>query len=297
MYKEVAVDPACLADDACFFALREQFGFEKGRYLIADSQCWLRDAMKAVKDAQERNDLKPVRAKTIKEWLNKSRKQTAANERQILLANDRVQSSPFPTWNHWLLGQQAIRTFDVCVGPTANPPLLYDFTQLSGLAEWAVSPGYSVDRNAAAIVSVLEPLLRISKDILLVDNYFNLGVNPVLAEFLRVANRAGGRRVTIVTGCDCASPAKVWANEYQHLVGPGFSCEWLKVPDRYFHDRYLITDTGAVKAGHGFSEGVSNGTASARLNLGYCGFDESQSVKQDIKNLIADGRATQIWSC
>lgn len=89
MYKEVAVDPACMADSACFFALREQFGFEKGRYLVADRQHWLKDAMVAVKAAQSSNELKPVMAQTIKSWLNKARGKVELKDRQILLPSSR----------------------------------------------------------------------------------------------------------------------------------------------------------------------------------------------------------------
>ncbi len=296
MYKEVAVDPACIADEACFFALREQFGFEKGRYLIADSRRWLKDAMLAVKAAQSRNELKPIRAQTIKSWLNKAGRRVTAKERQLLLPRDRVLVPVVDVWNDWWLGQKTIRDFDVSVLTVTNPPQGYDFTQLSYLPNWQVSPSNSVNRTAVDIVSAIEPLLRIGKEILLVDNYFNLGANVVLVELLKKAVHAGFTRLTIVTTCDCASPERVWNNQYQSLVPADFRCEWLKVPDRYFHDRYLITETGAVKAGHGFSANTLTGTAAAKVNLGYCAYDEAHGVKQEVEALVDDGRASMIWS-
>ena len=295
MYKEVAVDPACLADDACFFALREQFGFEKGRYLIADSSQWLKAAMEAVKAAQAREELKPVKAKTIKQWLNKSRKPTAA-EKQLLLANDRAGVSTTSDWNQWWSLQQGIRSFDVSVATQSNPPNAYEFFELSSLADWSVSPTYTVDRTPEGIVWALTPLLYISKDILLVDNYLNLASNLVLAELTKAAALAGCHQLTIATACHCASAQTVWEREYQPLVSADFKCEWLQVPDYYFHDRYLISDTGAIKAGHGFSARVPQGTAADKLSLSYCGFDEAQSVKQQVQSLVSDGRARVIWS-
>jgi hypothetical protein len=296
MYKEVAVDPACIADDSCFFALREQFGFEKGRYLIADTRRWLQDAMAAVKEAQKRNELKPVKAQTIKAWLNRASKKVEVKDRQILLPSNRQVSSEIATWNDWWSGQQAIRSFDVSVAPSSYPPQFYEFTELSTLDSWKVSPSYSVDRTATAIVAAIEPLLKISKQILLVDNYFNLGSNAVLAELIRAAVKAGCTQLTIVTGCDCASPDMVWAHEYQSLASDDFQCKWLKVPDRFFHDRYLITDTGAITAGHGFSVATQQGTAADKVNLSYCSFDEANTVKQQVQDLEAEGRASVIWS-
>lgn len=296
MYKEVAVDPACIADDSCFFALREQFGFEKGRYLIADTRRWLQDAMAAVKEAQKRNELKPVKAQTIKAWLNRANKKVEVKDRQILLPANRQISSEIATWNDWWSGQQAIRRFDVSVAPSSYPPQFHEFTELSTLDSWKVSPSYSVDRTATAIVAAIEPLLRISKEVMLVDNFFNLGSNAVLAELIRAAVQAGCTQLTIVTGCDCVSPDRVWAHEYQSLASDDFQCKWLKVPDRFFHDRYLITDTGAITAGHGFSAGLQKGTAADKLNLYYCSYEKSQEVKQDVIKLETDGRASVIWS-
>lgn len=297
MYKEIAVEPACIADAECFFALRDKFGFEKGRYLIADSAAWLKAAMAAVKVAQDNDELKPVRAKTIKEWLNRLRKQKKGNERQLLLTNDRLLDGVNDNWNEWWAEQKAIRAFDVSIMAQSNSPHAYDFSELEDLADWQVSPSYFVGRTADEIISFLKPLLQISKDILLVDNFFNLASNPVLVELIRVFSGMGGRHLTVVTTCDCASSERVWEREYQHLVTEAFHCDWIKVPDRYFHDRYLISDTGAIKAGHGFSIGVEQGIAADKLSLSYCSYEEASSVRRQVNELVDDGRANKIWSC
>lgn len=296
MYKEVAVDPACMADDVCFFALREQFGFEKGRYIIADGGRWVSAAMAAVKDAQAKNQLKPVRAQTIKNWLNKVGRCCSPKDRKLLLPRYRVITAEKSSWNIWWLGQQETRCFDVSILPSSNPPQAYDFTQLSSVPDWQVSPSYSVDRTAKSIVTALEPLIRISKEIWLVDNYFNLGSNKILVELVRTASNLKCSRLRIVTSCDCASPEKLWKQEYERLVSNSFKCEWVKVPNNYFHDRYLIADTGAVKAGHGFAEGGLKGTAADKVSLSYCAFDESQEVKQHVQHLLDEKQAIIIWS-
>lgn len=297
MYKEIAVEPACIADSECFFALRDQFGFEKGRYLIADRFAWLKAAMEAVKAAQARDELRPVRARTIKEWLNKLSKQKKNNERQLILTNDRLLGGDDKSWNEWWTEQNAMRAFDVSVMSQSNSPYAYDFTELSSLPNWKISPSYFVERTAEEIVSFLKPLLRMSKDLLLVDNFFNLASNPVLVALIRALSETGGKHLTVATTCDCVSAERVWQREYQHLVPTDFHCDWVKVPDRYFHDRYLISDTGAVKAGHGFSVGVEQGAASDKLSLSYCSYEEASSVRQQVHALVDDGRAKKIWSC
>lgn len=296
MYKEVAVDPTCIADDACFFALREQFGFEKGRYLIADGKRWLSDAMAAVKEAQGKNELKPVRAKTIKAWLNKARGNIEQRDRQILLPLNRTMSPEVPTWNDWWAEQQAIRNFDVSVVPASNPPQTYDFTQLATVANWQVSPSFSVAKTAESIVAALEPLLRISKEVYLLDNYFRLGSNKVLTVLISTAARVGCTRLRIITACACPNPAAVWEREYEGLTSSTLKCDWVIVPDKYFHDRYLITDTGALKAGHGFLADVAKGIAADTLNLSYCAFNEAQITKQQIDALLSEKKASIIWS-
>ena len=252
--------------------------------------------MAAVKEAQERNQLKPVRAKTIKAWLNKASRKVEVKDRQILLPTNRQVSSDIDVWNDWWADQHEIRRFDVSVASYSNPPEFYDFTELLALDSWQVPPSISVDRTAVSMVAAIESLLRISKEVLLVDNYFNLSSNAVLAELIRVAVEAGCTRFTVVTACDCASPDRVWANEYQRLTSDDFQCKWVKVPDRFFHDRYLITDTGAITAGHGFSVATQQGTAADRVNLSYCSFDEANTVKQQLADLEAQGRSSLIWN-
>ena len=64
------------------------------------------------------------------------------------------------------------------------------------------------------------------------------------------------------------------------------------VPQKFFHDRYLISNIGAIKAGHGFSEGVTQGAQADILSLNICSKHESNDVIQQLEKIISTKQAT-----
>ncbi|MBE8232535.1 MAG: hypothetical protein HAW67_02280, partial [Endozoicomonadaceae bacterium] len=67
MYQEVAFDPECFSEYHYYGLLKSEFGFEKGRYIVAPIRSWVREAVKAVKDSQQ---IKPIRKQTIKNFVS-----------------------------------------------------------------------------------------------------------------------------------------------------------------------------------------------------------------------------------
>ena len=67
MYKEVAFDPSCMSEIEYYYLVKQHFGFDRGRYISAKTRPWAREAMGHVQDS----DLKPVRKKSVKNYLNK----------------------------------------------------------------------------------------------------------------------------------------------------------------------------------------------------------------------------------
>ena len=62
-------------------------------------------------------------------------------------------------------------------------------------------------------------------------------------------------------------------------------------PNQFFHDRYLITDAGAVRAGHGFMSDAVKGTHADQVNLNLIGIAEAERTQRSLQDLLASGRA------
>lgn len=90
MYKEVAFDPSCLRSFEYYSLLKQQFGFDKGRYVAADRKAWAREAMCVVKQA----GFTVVREQSIKNYLNKLARSRGWDE--FLLAPDRKKITTSP---------------------------------------------------------------------------------------------------------------------------------------------------------------------------------------------------------
>ena len=97
--------------------------------------------------------------------------------------------------------------------------------------------------------------------------------------------------IKLVTGINTANPKhtfiKQYQNKYSHL--PPF--ELIVAPERFFHDRYIITSFGSIKAGHGFSEAVEQGTQADKLSINLCGKNEADEALDWVFKVVNDGKA------
>ena len=67
MYQEVALDPRCLGEYHYYGLLRNGFGFEAGRYVIAPVRDWAKEAFQAAKK-QKREEKKNKGGQGKKKW-------------------------------------------------------------------------------------------------------------------------------------------------------------------------------------------------------------------------------------
>jgi hypothetical protein len=154
MYKEVAFDPACMANMEYYGLVKQHFGFEKGRYIAADVKAWAREAMRHVKDS----DLQPIKQQSIKNYLNKLGRSKYHEE--FMLAEDR-KGINIEEWNSWWLEQRKIREFAITISESANDGCVNVDQINSGCDEWKIPSSVSVNRTAHDIVNVLLPLALI----------------------------------------------------------------------------------------------------------------------------------------
>lgn len=287
MYKEVAFNPSCLGRFEYYSLLKQQFGFDKGRYVAADRRAWSQEAMVAVKQAE----LSVIREQSIKNYLNKLPRSKEHDE--FFLAPDRPKIDG-QLWLAWLDRQLLVRPFDATISEPADSGRLDIDAINNGCHGWAVPASISVPRTADAIIDAVRGLLQLSTEITLVDPYFRLGDNRTLSELFRVLQGTSVRSVCVVSTIDITDPHRVYQRDYLGINARGVGLEWVVAPDKFFHDRYLISDVGAIRAGHGFMSDVMKGGHADWLNLNLIGADEAQRTAGALEGLRKGGRARQI---
>ncbi|NMR24028.1 hypothetical protein HH219_00450 [Pseudoalteromonas sp. NEC-BIFX-2020_015] len=285
MYQEIAFDPRCLAEFHYYGLLKTEFGFEQGRYIIAPVRKWAREAYKAAKESEQ---LKPVRKKSITTYLNKLQKQK--NSSFIVLPNYRKYIDK-GSWIDWCEDQMVLAPFKNVISEHFTDALSFNDI-LERDQRWQITPTVTVDKNAADIVAIIKPLIKLGGDIIIVDQYFRLTNNKVLDGILAEINKSDCiTSIKLVTGINTANPKhtfiKQYQNKYSHL--PPF--ELIVAPERFFHDRYIITSFGSIKAGHGFSEAVEQGTQADKLSINLCGKNEADEALDWVFKVVNDGKA------
>jgi hypothetical protein len=289
MYKEIAFDPHCLKEYHYYGILKGAFGEERGRYIVAVVNQWLEEAFAVVKDSE----IQDVKKKSMKNYLNNLRKKKGGNT--ILLPAYRksvIDPESVKTWHEWFDEQRKFTDFDATVSDR-NIGGALSYEDIIGECDgWSVPPTIRIDRTAEAIAEALVPLLRFGSQVILIDQYFRLAGNAVLHELISFISSLGSiKKITIVTSVDTADPAKVFASEYlgKYDCLPKF--DLVVAPEKFFHDRYLLTENSAVKTGQGFSSAPKIGAHADRLSLNLCGTDEKKETEADLSSVINRGIA------
>ncbi|MBE0437585.1 MAG: hypothetical protein IBX56_17500 [Methylomicrobium sp.] len=289
MYMEVAFDPACMADMEYYCLVKQHFGFEKGRYIAADVKAWAREAMRHVKDS----DLQPIKKQSIKNYLNKLGR-SKCNE-EFVLTEDR-KGLNIEEWNSWWQEQRKIREFSITISESNTDGCINVDQINSGCDEWQIPPSVSVSRTAHDIVKVLLPLALISEEITIIDQHFRLVGNAVLVEiFNRIAN-SSVRKLRIITAMETANVRGTYDKNYRSLNALPIRFEWIKAPDKFFHDRYFITNVGAIRSGHGFMADVEKGSHADLANLNIISRAEALRTLSGLEELFENGKASQVLS-
>lgn len=286
MYKEVAFDPSCMADIEYYNLVKQHFGFEKGRYIAAEIKSWAREAMALVKES----DLKPIRKQSVKNYLNRLGHSKSSEE--FLLTRDRQVVSA-ACWRDWVDEQQKIRRFSFTIAHGAGDDVINIDRINDGCVEWDVPASISIDRgNPKDIIAALSPLLVLSNNITIVDQYFLLPGNKVLAALFHAIGTTSVRSLRIATTLSPPNILNVYNREFRNRNVSNIHFEWIKAPSKYFHDRYVITDAGAVRSGQGFMVDVEKGTHSDLANINIIGQDEASRTLHELEKLLEDRRAT-----
>ncbi|ACT13900.1 hypothetical protein [Pectobacterium carotovorum] len=181
MYKEIAFDPECMAEYEYYTLLKQSFGFEKGRYVIASKKEWTKEAFRAAKAS----GISPVKRRSVTNYLNKLQKEKKRN--QILLPTYRkdIGAEYIENWSTWLNHQNEKHSFSLIISKKDGDNNITCEQINDEPRNWVVSPTYSISKNASEIVDAIKPILFLSDEMIIIDQYFRLANNEVLKKYLK----------------------------------------------------------------------------------------------------------------
>jgi len=288
MYKEIAFDPACMAQMEYYSLLKQHFGFNHGRYVSADIRTWAQEAMSHVKQSP----LQPVKQQSIKHYLNKIVRDKSPEE--FHLADDRKQIKA-DAWTNWWAQQNQHRAFTLTISENQQIPSIHIDHINDKHANWDIPRSISIAGNADEIVKTLLPTCILSSEITIIDPYFKLAENRVLEKLFQELQTSNISLLRIVSTINPDKPLENYTRLYSGINQKPISFCWIVAPDKFFHDRYFITDIGAIRSGNGFEEQTAKGVHADMLNLNIIGFEEAQRTVSELNTYITQQKAKIVF--
>lgn len=288
MFKEFAVDPACMESFEYYSLLKRDFGFDRGRYASADVKTWVREAYSVAKAS----GITPVRKKSVLNFLNKLQKDRKQN---VFL--DVRGARDGGSWLDWYRAAAEEYPFAGVISEALDNGISFEDI-IEDDERWRTDNAIPCEKTKDAIVNALLPLIRISRSVLLVDPYFAFSNNDVLARLIQKAQKFHPlRELELVTSIAAKDPTAIYERQYSRLNRKPIRITMTCVADKWFHDRYLITDRGAIKSGQGFSSGARKGGHADHLRFNITSQDEAESVVNSLRTAKADGKAESFALC
>lgn len=288
MLSEYAVEPEAIGSDwRTFKDLIDRFGADKGRLISRLPSKWERMVKKAAKKAKV-SDGDFLR---IVELLNDSRRKTVNFARTYDNEAD---------WISNVLREHAAMPFKavICgVGCTACAEAIQPDDCTDGHPLFGAAISRNVPRTADEIANALHPIVTVSKDIDIVDPYFDLRpskgnyIGPLASLLAKLAADPGQPKVIRVhfrthhTRLSAEELTREESTQIGKLLPSGYCLElyaWSeKNRGEHLHDRFVLTDLGGIMIGAGLSaEGPKK---SANFTL--LEFEHSQKLR----GFFADG--------
>lgn len=287
MYKEIAFDPACMAEMEYYNLLRQHFGFNQGRYISADIKTWVLEAMRHVKASS----LQPIKQQTIKNYINKLSRTKDIEE--FHLAEDR-KTIKAEVWSDWWSQQDQLRKFSLTISENTKMPCIKMADINEKHTDWIIPTSISIVGSSQEIIRVLMPLCYLSNSITIIDQYFRLADNNVLAGLFSCLQNTNVDNLTIVSTINPDKPSENYDRLYKNLNTKNISFRWILAPDKFFHDRYFLTDIGAIRSGNGFAEQTQKGAHADKLNLNIIDQEEAVRTDFELRKLLTENKGTVI---
>lgn len=280
MIYEYALEPSTFTDESMACFILEAFGRDKGR-LISETkkEHWVR----LVRDAIRTSGNKTIARQKLKEAL----KILVKKQKALYCRHQQIKGTDWlniveKNHSNWPYRGIFLEQYD-----GKEKHYLTRDIHLNKNPIWAAPTSITIKREPEAMVMAVAPMLINAKEIMLVDRNFKFEdgrgnaikrYKNVLIEFLSfLASKPYGPSVYKVTyhiGIDRVyhinktdlKHLKTLGNKYiKNDLPHGFKLELAVWPWDKLHDRYVLTDIGAIKYGHGLDQ--FNGSNRETVNL------------------------------
>ncbi|TWT44379.1 hypothetical protein RAS1_07930 [Phycisphaerae bacterium RAS1] len=313
MVHEFALEPATLATWEQFRYLTEKFGVDNGRLIAQFPKSWKKLVYDAFAGAGD------VEKKRIEERLQQesfSRKLTRSN---------RTYDSAQAWLPNAVRQQEGSDPFRAIIA-TTNPNTCPSVRIASELDEtdrlWSVSREAKIARTAHDLTAVAVPLVRCSRELLIVDPYFDPQVPRFFDVFQSLIREACGARTPpgrLELHCSNARSGTTdhWEGQCSsrlgRLIGANFRLRVVRWAQRAggetFHARYILTERGGLRFDVGLDAGPPGETTDVTLldsQLHIARWNDLQEVDANGRTctpafekvdelLISNGGATRIF--
>jgi hypothetical protein len=262
MIRQYALEPASVVAWERFRFFMDQFGPHHGRMIAEFPGGWCR----ALRELVQKSDLGPVAKKRIAERLEQAARQGK------LTARPGSTFDPSRPWLDNALAEHGRRPFDGIVADglaSAGQDAVLPAGEVDEThPRWRVARTSRVERTPAGIAAVAEPLLQVSREVVLVDAYFLDPRNALrprdrhLGPLRELFRRCGSRRFSFLQ-YHCGDQhqrlaGSDWARidaDVRSAVPADLRVEIVLWPQKALHNRFVLTELGGLEFGHGLDAG------------------------------------------
>ncbi len=263
MIHEFALEPDALSNWDTIRYFFAHFGFENGRLISQFPKKWKSLVYQACSECKE------IEKKRIEETLAKSDHKFIRNGRSYdsaiaWLVNAEIQHARIP-----------FRAIIARANPRNHVSIILAENITSDTPLWNVATGICVARKGVEIAACLEPMLRVSEEILLVDPHFRPGeirYRRTLQELTRIiASNPRLKRVEYhindalgkeTFDYECDSKVKM-------IIPRGMEVKFVRWKQRLngekLHARYILTEYGGISVEVGLDEGNDGETTDIKI--------------------------------
>ena len=267
MFKEFAVEPELLSTWPGYCSLMGHFGINHGRMISKFPKKWKRLVIEAAQKGNDKEFLRIIESLENADaiFVKKGRPWDKAKN---WLENAIVEHARLPF--HAVLSNQESDGND----------FVLNFPELDPLAPplaWAVISSVSICRTATEMAACIKVMLARCSFVRFVDPYYDPQTrrfNQPLKEFLKaIQTRSSSSDLPIVeyhTGnrnCDLAAIQSDLERWVQPSLAKGQEFQLVRWEQDELHNRFVITDLGAVKFGQGLDENVNDPSAKDRVSI------------------------------
>jgi hypothetical protein len=253
MLNEYAIDPGCLSDWGTFRYLLDQIGVPNGRIVSQFPKDWFKNVYEAIEGFQEKKQAETI-LKRIKDRASISSGRAYSHSIWFNSALEQHEKQPF----HAIITKK----------PSVRAEYILVADEISGeTTRWAVTREKKIPRTIEALGESIEPLLRMSEQILFVDKFFHPAKDKwkkSLQHFVELSMRNRKKPPIFEYHCkadDVEAPVfqKQCVDNLSVMLPRGVKLKLVRWNNNYqgdmFHARYVLTEKGGVRVDWGLDRG------------------------------------------